>query len=330
MKITPLSSGGLPGTDLGSVHVGRTASPEKMERAKRIAQGISLSESDTPTEFNTKPKPQELRHITMKTNRSPDRPIAQEEVAEPIQESATETPSEISPVIEDTKPLSPQFAELAKQRRALQVKEKEIADREKALATQPTPNGVEELTARLKSQPLSVLQEFGVTYDKLTEDLLAGQSGFNPEIQALKAELKAIKEGVDKTFSDKEAHAEQQVLAEIQREVEQRVLVGDDFEMIRVTGSQSEVKELIRRTFHEKGEYLSTEEAMRLIEEDLINETLKTASTNKVRSRLTPPPTPPQQQPTKQIRTLTNRDTAKPVMDRRSRALAAALGTLRK
>lgn len=330
MKITPISAGGTPGTDLGSVHVGRTASPEKLERAKQIAQGITISESDTPTESNLRPKQQETRRITMKTNVSPDRPFAQEQPVEPTQESATATPSEISPVVEDTKPLNPQLAELAKQRRALQVKEKEIEGREKALASQPSPTGLDELTDRLKSNPLSVLQEYGVTYDKLTEDLLAGQSGLNPDIQALKAEIKALKEGVDKTFSEKETQAEQQVLAEIQRDINQRALAGDDFEMIRVTGSQSQVKELIHRTFKETGEVLDTEEAMKLIEDELINETLKTASTSKVRSRLQPPPTPPQQQQPKQIRTLTNRDTAKPVMDRRSRALAAALGTLRK
>lgn len=328
MKITPISQGGSPSIDLGAVSVGRTNSSDKIERAKQIAQGITISPSDIPVDSQVRQQEQSVRRITMKTNVSPDRQVdyGQESQAE----SVTETPSDVTPVIEETKPLSPQLAELAKQRRALQVKERELVDREKALKSQPVSTGAEELAARLKSQPLSVLQEYGVTYDQLTEAILAGNTGLNPEIQSLKSELKALKEGVDKTLSERDAQAEQQVLLEIQRDIDHKAASGDDFEMIRVTGKQSEVKELIHRTFKESGEILDTEEAMKLVEDELIRENLEIANTGKLRSRLTPPTPPQQQQPQKQFRTLTNRDTAKPVMDRRSRAMAAALGQLRK
>jgi Skp family chaperone for outer membrane proteins len=306
-----------------------------MERAKQIAQGVQVNPSDTPTEFNKQPESQSVRRIKMRTNATVNRYGAPE--AQPVQETtpATESAitdtSDVTPEVEATAPLSPQLAELAKQRRALQVKEREIADREKALESQPTPqSGVADLESRIKSQPLSVLQEYGVTYDQLTEAILSGQSGANPEIAQLKAEIKALKEGVDKTFSDKESQAEQQVLAEIQRDIDRRAESGDEFELIRVTGSQADVKDLIHRTFRETGEVLDTEEAMKLIEDELIEENFRIANANKIKSRLTPA-TPPQQQPSKPpIRTLTNRDTASPVLDRRARALAAALGTLRK
>lgn len=324
MKITPILTGGNAGTDIGNINLGATASPDKLERAKKIAQGITLTQSDTPTDPTIQRAQQTVRKIQMRTNASPDR-----EIQVPVEENRPlPANSDVTPAVEDTKPLSPQLAELAKQRRALQVKEREIADREKALASQPTSVGAEDLVARLKSEPLSVLQEHGVTYDQLTEALLSNQSN-NPEIAQLKAEIKALKEGVDKTLSDRDLQQEQQVLAEIQRDIDQRASSGDDYEMIRATQSQSDVKELIHRTFKETGEILDTPEAMRLIEEELIKDTLKVASTNKIKSRLLPTP-PQQQQPPKQFRTLTNRDTAQPIGDRRSRAIAAALGTLKR
>jgi hypothetical protein len=327
MKITPIMTGGTPGADLGNSNAGHTASPDKLARAKQIASG-SIIASDTPTDPTLVRQQQTVRRITMNTNQTTNRPIEEATVSEaklPITDS-----NDITPVVEDTKPLSPQFAALARQRRALQVKEREIADRERALSSQPTSVGTEELVSRLKSNPLSVLQENGITYDQLTEAILSDQTTHNPDIQALKAEIKALKEGVDKNLADRDTQAEQQVLAEIRRETERLASDGDTYEMVRATRSYPEVVNLIHRTFKETGEILDTSEAMRLVEEDLLTETLKVATLGKVKSRLTPP-APPQPQPApKQFRTLTNRDTASPISDRRSRAIAAALGNLKK
>ena len=90
--------------------------------------------------------------------------------------------------------------------------------------------------------------------------------------------------------------------------------------MIRVTQSQGDVKELIHRIFKETGEILDVTEAMQLVEDDLINETLKVAQAKKVKSKLSEEATSaiPQQPQPKQIRTLTSRDNASPVMSRRT------------
>lgn len=327
MKVSQLATGGTPGIDIGSVNLGRTASPDKLAVAKAIAAGesaINVTQSDTPTDPRLAKAQADIRKIKMRTNASPERFNQEVIETEASPESTTPDATEQVPGLEETKPLTPQFAALAKQRRALQVKERELADREKAMGTSSA-----DLVARLKSQPLSVLQEHGVTYDQLTEAILSNQSNSNPELEALKAEVKALKEGVDKTFTDRDAQAEQQVLAEMQREAELIVKQGDDFEMVRETQSLPDVMDLILRTYKETGEILDVPEALRLCEEDLLTESLKIARFKKVQSRLAPPapPLPPQ---SKTMRTLTNRDTASPVMDRRSRAIAAALGTLKK
>jgi hypothetical protein len=123
--------------------------------------------------------------------------------------------NEVKP--EATQPLSPQFAELARRRRALQQKERALEDREKALEGKATGSGGID-PARLKSETLRVLEEAGVTYDDLTQQLLANQE--DAKVRALEAKISALEEGVDKRFLEKETQAEKQVLAEMRKEAE--------------------------------------------------------------------------------------------------------------
>ena len=235
--------------------------------------------------------------------------------------------TEAKPAVEVTEPLSPQFAALAKQRRALQ-QERQALEKEKAALASSATQADSIPLARLKSEPLSVLLESGVTYDQLTEAILANQNGITPEIQALKAEIKALKEGVDKTFSDKDSQAEQQVLSEMRREATKLAGEGDDFEMIRGTNSVSKVMDLIERTYRKEGEVLDVREAMQLVEDEILAENLKIAGFKKVQSRLAPPATVQPQQ--RQMKTLTNRDTASVPLTPKQRALAAFYNQLKK
>ncbi len=308
MKISPLIQGGTPGVNLSDTSVTTIPDPQA-ERAK-----------------------QDIRRIKMRTNVSPDRFLG-----EPAEASVDQTgviSDEAVPadaVTEETKPLSPQFAALAKQRRALQVKEREIADREKALESQPQSDGGQELIARLKSSPLSVLQEHGVTYDQLTQAILASPDSLNPEIHQLREEIKALKEGVDKNLSDRDLSAKQQVLAEMQRVAVTLSAEGDAYELVREEKKIPDVMSLIERTYDETGEVLDVAAAMQLVEDELMSDSLRRANFKKVQSKLTPTPTPaaPQQRQN-QIRTLTNRDSSSVGLSRRERALMAMNGTLTK
>jgi hypothetical protein len=266
--------------------------------------------------------------MKMNVNRTPEFiPPPTPETAAPVQELSISTDNE-TPKKEDeaTQPLSPQYAALAKQRRALQVKERELAEREKALATKSQGSDVVDL-AKLKSQPLSVLLEAGVTYDQLTEAILANP--VNPELNALKAELAALKEGVDKKFIDQNTQAEQQVLAEMRKEATLIASQGDDFELVRETKSIPDVMQLIERTYRESGEVLDVKEALSLVEEYLFKEAQRLTGLKKLQSQ-SPAAPAPQSQQRPGMRTLTNKDTASVPMSAKQRALAAFYGTLKK
>ena len=120
------------------------------------------------------------------------------------------------------------------------------------------------------------MQEHGVTYDQLTEAILGNQ--VNPDILAMRQEIKALKEGVDKTLTDRDTQAEQAALAEMRKEAVLLAKSGDDYELCARREVLADVMELIKRTYKSTGEILDVSEAMGLVEEELTNESLKLAS----------------------------------------------------
>lgn len=288
-----------------------------------IISPVSAPTNTVATENNQGSRVDAVRAMRMTTNATPLRgepPAAQES---PI--LADNEEGKLA-VVEETQPISPQLAALARQRRALQVKERELLDKEKALEARSQGGDVIP-KARLKSETLKVLQEAGVTYDDLTTAILASQG--NPEMEALRAELHALKEGVDKRFSDEKTQAEQQVLAEMRSEATRLANNGDDFELVRESGSVPDVMRLIELTYRESGEVLEVSEAMKLVEDELMARNQKLLQLKKMQG-LVNPQAPAAPQARQGMRTLSNKHTASVPSSAKERALAAFYGTLKK
>jgi hypothetical protein len=119
----------------------------------------------------------------------------------------------------------------------------------------------------------------------------------------------------------------------MRREADRLVAEGSDFELVRAAGYANKAIELIDRIYTESNgeKILDVHEALEQIENELLNDNLKFAKLEKIRSHLGNEAHLPTTQTTQSsgMRTLTNRDGARPVMDKRSRALAAALGQLK-
>lgn len=284
--------------------------------------------------IGTGPEPQsmvqKLRSLKMNTNATPGRVI--EEAPPDAELTISAISSDTAPAAtEEPQPLSPQLAAIARAKRALQVKEREIADREKALQAQTPAQGDVITKAQLKSDPLSVLQDAGVTYEQMTQAILDRQNGYNPEIHELKQKIADLESGIDKKLTDRDAQTEQAALKEMRSEAIQLTAQGEDFELVRETRSIPQVMQLIERTYRQTGEVLDVREALKLVEAELVKDGLKLANFKKIQSQFSPPaPAIQPMQPQRQMRTLTNRLTASVPMDRKARALAAFQGTLKK
>lgn len=333
MKVSPIAQGGTP--QHSGVDVGRTADPIKLERARSIARGetpadpVTIDPQAERIQANT-------RKIKMRTQRSVYRedPGTQEstpEIADPAkQESATglstNPESTEAPAVEATQPLSPQFAALAKQKRALQLERAEFEKQKLETGQQ----GTADLVAKLKSNPLSVLQEHGISYDQLAEALLSGPAASDPKIQALEAKIADLEKGVKTEFQTRETQQEEAALTEMLYEAESLAKEGEAYELIRERDAYDQVLRLIHSQYKKTGRVLDVTEAMNQIETKLLSDAEKLANLSKVRAKFAPSPPTLQPQQRQGMRTLTARDTSAAPMSAKQRAMAAFNGTLRK
>lgn len=322
MKITPMSQGtGEPGMMHGSVEVGRSASNQRLNDAKAIARG------ETPQarpDIQIDPQAERIlkkRTIKMKTNYSTDNyNMPPQEVVEDKQNQiAIPNPDDKVDDTAASQPISPQFAALQKQKVALQ---RERAAFEKEKAESQGQDKSPDILAKLKSDPLRMLQEAGVSYDDLTQALLNG-TGSNPELQELRAEIKALKEGVDQNLSNRDQEAERQVLNEYLREAKAIATGNEKYKALERSKSHNDVVDLMHRTWKKTGEVMDVTMAMDLVEAELRSDL------NAYADLIAPPAQSMPSQgsmPRPPMRTLTSRDGGITQMSKRDRAVAAFFG----
>lgn len=331
MKVSPLAQGtGVPAAS--NTTEGKSASPDRLTRAKALAGGKEITQASTDPQVQ--PAQNDIKKIKMKTQRSVyrDNQNAPESNIQDVVE-------EIKEPLADAKPIDPEIAAKTKLNRAVQqavqAKETEIAQLKQQL-NGPNPKEYVRISD-LTSNPLGVLKEQGVAYNslynQLTETILSSPENQNPEISQLKAELKALKEGFEnqnKTQTDRDAQAYKQVLTQLERDTKLLIKGNDDYELVRERGFEKEVVRLVEQTFNKTGEVLDIEDALKLVEDELLEESLKVARIKKVQSRLVPAQQQPQQQNNnpnvRTMRTLTNRDGASVPSSARERAIAAFYG----
>lgn len=305
--------------------------PEKIQKIKDIASG--KTEEAPPAQQNDSVKLGEIatsstQRIKMDTNKTPDEifvpkeePVAQQ-VEEPKPETAAfDTSVQAKPVPVDSRPVSPELAELAKQRRALQIEREQLAKEKESLKA--IPEGYVKIDD-LKANALNVLQKAGVTYDQLTNEILGNQS--NNEVNQLKAEIESLKKGIDEKFLAKDTAQEEAVYNFMRLEVDKMSNL-EPYRLIKEFNAQDKVMDLIKRSWKENGEVLTEDEAMNAIEAELREDAKKYA---KVIGELDAPKiqeeTTPAREAQRAPKTLTNKDSARPPLSRRQRAIAAALG----
>jgi hypothetical protein len=349
MKIQPIAQGSAVPTQVDN-SVTQT-DPGKIARAKMIASGQIVPKEQKQ---ETKAEPQNnLKTIKMNTQRSTNRhetiEIPQENKIEEDQNAVSDTNE--AQKTEEIRKIDPQLAAVAKAKRALQIERAELAKQKaefEANKSQGTINPSEYVSiAELKANPLKVF-EAGVTYDQLTEAILANQNGqtLDPTVIDQLVEKK-LNERLEKEFGSRDSQAEQQVLTALRRDVDTLVQGNDDYELVRGEAAQNEVVELIHRTYKKgwpeqnlpAGSLLDIDTAAKFVEDYLLEESMNRFQYKKIKSKLTPAQeaqeasqkAAPQKPGTVTMRTLTNRvsNTAAP-LDRRSRAIAAFQGTLRR
>jgi hypothetical protein len=251
----------------------------------------------------------------------------------PQKEQARQNPiTEGEPEVPKQDPLSPQFAALARQQKALRAESMRAkAEREAWMAEKAKYETDYIPKSNLKQAALEALRKGEIPYDEVAQEML--REDVNPELARLQAEIAELKAGQDKfkTQAEERQSAEYKAaLKQITTDVTEMIAQGDDFELIREMGQTEAVVELIEDTFKEEGRIMSNEEAAKQVEEYLLEEALKVAQMNKIKQRLTPAQESQQKSATPQkLQTLSNAvGTTKP-MSARERAILAFKGELK-
>jgi chromosome segregation ATPase len=353
MKVTPVTP------SPAAQQVAQQA-PATDKRAAAIAAFEAASRPATPP-------PQAQEHPVANPNS-----ISPEEasVVRPATAKPDETLDNSTPT-EDTQPATPekdpevvrQFQEIARQERILRAKAQkqqlELQQQKAALEAQKAALDAKAAEYeqgyiskdRLKQDALSVLEENGLTYEELTQQLLNPEPK-NPrlerELQALRDEIKALRGGLDETKQaavQSQTDAYQAAIRQIEQDT--KSLVSKDpetYEAISKTNSIKDVVELIEQTYQKDGILMSVEEAALEVENYLIEEGINQVSRiDKIKKRLaaeaarTAAPTPVTQEDTKAnnaetptMKTLTNNVSSTRKLSPRERALLAFKGELNK
>lgn len=264
-----------------------------------------------------------------------------DEVKAPIAPQAPVEQTQQEPKAPQQDQSAERFAQLARKEKALRAQARQLQEQQRSIQEQLTKSQ-SEWQGRVKSDPLTVLAEAGLTHDDIA-NLLLNSRPEDVELKRIKSELQAIKSSQQEQYNkiqESQKAAYEQAVKQVSREVNMVVNSDEAYETIRATKSQDAVVELIKSTYDEEGVLLSADEAAAMVEEYLVNEATSLAKLKKIQSKLAPqePEIPAEQtqqtqKPQITTKTLTNTITAssKPLTakDRRERAIMAFKGQLK-
>lgn len=328
-----------------------TANQARDRAIARLMGGATNQTQETPVANPNQVSPEEMSALKPSESKG-------ESSGDTGSEEGQKTPSETlqeATTEESQKPLSAQFAQLARKEKTVRAMQAEVKAKEADLANRETAIKAKEAEyssnfiskAKLLEDPFGTLSELGITYEQVTQQALNQPSQEDrmlmSEIKALKAEINGLK---DETKGTKDSIASQQkqnydaAVLQIRKDTESLVNSSADYEAIKATDSVKDVVDLIEQTFKEEGRLMTVEEACKAIEEELEEEILKVSRLNKIQAKLkatsATAPNPAASgaaQKTQQgqpIKTLTNAVGNHKPMTSRERAIAAFNGKLDK
>lgn len=301
-------------------------------------------------------RPEEMRAIVPPTSGQNPNSEELQDVSAQSEETEVQAPVEEAPKTDPA--LSRQFAQLARQERALRAKaqqqEQAIKAREQALIEREQAISAKDQTYKsgyiskdqIKSDPLSVLAEAGISYDELTQQLI-NQQPRDPRTEAhiarLEAKLAALEEAnttSQKTYQEQQQAQYNEAVKQIRNDAKNLVMNDPNFETIKATGSIKDVVELITETYNKDGVLLSVEEAAQQVEDYLVEQfsgvvTKVDKLKKRIQANASPTPVQKVQTPATQVqtqpqmKTLTNSTGSSRRLSAKERAILAFKGELK-
>lgn len=359
MKITPVTGPGAI-KDLSTPETVRTARAVEAFNKASTPKQQTANTQEHPVKNANNISAEELGAVQATTVEQVDNSPKNVGDGQQAQEASQETVDAPTPTEspKEDPALSRQFAQLARQERALRAKasqqEQALKTREAAIAAKEAElasKGQVDLNeyipkSRLRQDALGVLEAEGIaTYDDLTQRAVTRQP-IDPQLQFTIdklndkiAKLEAANEQSQKSATEQQQASINAAIKQI--EMDARALIKNDpeFETIKATGAVKDVVDLITKTYYKHGIVLTVEDAAKEVEEQIIEEGLKIAKIEKIKKRMaqanaSQASSTQKTQATKQqtqtgMKTLTNATASTRKLSAKERAILAFKGELK-
>ena len=267
-----------------------------------------------------------------------------------------EAPRVETPAVQEAKheQLSPRFAQLARQEKALRAQQQQIkAEKEemKAKIAEYESSYVPKtkLSELARSNPLAALEQMGLTADEFTQALLNADPA-DAKVQKLLQRIEAVENQHKQTLTQLEMQQKQayeQALTQIRNDIKLTAEADARFETVKeadakgwnaTEGAVSLIEEVFNEGWPEmnipKGTIITNEQALEQVQQWVLNKAYEMAQIKGVKEKFQPVEKPQQPvAPKSQARTLSNQMNATKTTrltdkERRQRAIAALEGQI--
>lgn len=249
------------------------------------------------------------------------------------------------------------FAFLAKKEQAIVRQRQELKAQMEALNSQKSEldklraeiESVKSRRSTYKTNPLSALEDAGLSYKELTDYILNNQQispeqklkaleeKFESKIEALERQREEERQAAQRRYEEEQAAREHHVIEEFKGEISSYISTHKDtYELTNLYDSADLVYDTVDAYYAKSGKVLSIPEACDLVEKYLESQVEKSLQTKKLSSRLNKAPEPTDKRPAPETpaprRTLNNQTytsstptvvSPKVENDRMARAMAA-------
>lgn len=142
---------------------------------------------------------------------------------------------------------------------------------------------------RLIDDPLAVLSDLGIDYNKLSETILNNPNATDPTILALKKQIAALEGKLNSEVTGPQSNeAYDKAIDHIRNQVKHIVDTSTDYEIIKDSGAYERAVEIIEDHYNEKGVMMDYKEACAKAEQEVFDEAVKFYSIKKLQNHFAP------------------------------------------
>lgn len=208
---------------------------------------------------------------------------AETKVDNPEVPQTPEAPKPEEPKVEERDVISPKLAMLAREQKRLQEEKNRFQEERKSPEFQEFMEW-KKIKEGAKSDPLSVLEKLGLSYDEITDFVISGKGQKDPSVRALEDKLANLEKERKEERERAEKDLKDAQLNQFKAQIKEECLKDTEgCELINIWGAHNLVYNVIQAHYDSTEEVLPVSEAAKKVEAYLEEESKKYSGSKKLR-----------------------------------------------